>query len=267
VTFENVESVVVDEYSYNIPYIALVGENNSLEQIAAARLESVDGQAKQLSLYIEEDEMTEITEEGKYALVIPRKYLVFNDDPQLLVSTNEFVFYYEVVMSIESPSNLKADSINTSSVTLSWEEVENALSYNVYKGDELLANVTTTSYTVENLDADTEYTFVVSSLRNGREMKSEAINVKTLPESTESIAEFEASFNVYPNPVNDKLYIETEVEVEKVVVYDAYGRHQVTETPSRQDNLVIDLTNLNSGVYFVKVITDEGEVVKRIVKN
>ena len=267
VTFENVESVVVDEYSYNIPYIALVGENNSLEQIAAARLESVDGQAKQLSLYIEEDEMTEITEEGKYALVIPRKYLVFNDDPQLLVSTNEFVFHYEVVMSIESPSNLKADSINTSSVTLTWEEVENALSYNVYKGDELLANVTTTSYTVENLDADSEYTFLVSSLRNGREVKSEAIVVKTLPESTESIVEFEASFNVYPNPVNDKLYIETEVEVEKVVVYDVYGRHQVTETPSLQGSLVIDLTNLNSGVYFVKVITDEGEVVKRIVKN
>ena len=134
--------------------------------------------------------------------------------------------------------------------------------------------MTTTSYTIENLDADTEYTFVVSSLRNGREMKSEAIVVKTSeaePEEPENpgegVEEIEASFNVYPNPVIDKLYIETEVEVEKVVVYDAYGRHQVTETPSLQSNLVIDLTNLNCGVYFVKVITDEGEVVKRIVKN
>ena len=127
--------------------------------------------------------------------------------------------------------------------------------------------MTITSYTVEDLDADTEYTFVVSSLRNGREVKSEAISVKTLPESTESIADFEASFKVYPNPVNDKLYIETEVEVEELVVYDVYGRHQVTETPGLQGSSVIDLTNLNSGVYFVKLVTNEGEVVKRIVKN
>ena len=67
-----------------------------------------------------------------------------------------------------------------------------------------------------------------------------------------------ASFNVYPNPVNDKLYIEAETEIEEVVVYDVYGRHQVTETPSHQGNLSVDVTDLNSGVYFVKVVTEKG---------
>ena len=85
--------------------------------------------------------------------------------------------------------------------------------------------------------------------------------------STESISEMSSSMNIYPNPVNDKLYIETEVEVEKLVVYDIYGRHQVAETPSRQGDLTIDLSNLTSGVYFVKIVTDNGNVVKRIVKN
>ncbi len=264
VTFENVESVVFDEYSYIMPYIAAVGENNLLEQIVGARISDVEGQPTQLSLYIEEDIMTEITEEGKYALVIPRKCLVFNDDPQLLIAANEFVFHYEIVLPIESPSNLKADSIGTSSITLSWDEVENALSYNVYKGEELLANVTTTNYTVEDLDADTEYSFVVSSLRNGREMKSEAISVKTLPESTVSIAEFETLFNIYPNPVSDKLYIETEEEIEEVVVYDVYGRRQQTTDNGQKS---IDVSELNNGVYFVKVVTENGEVVKRIIKN
>ncbi|MBR0324208.1 MAG: hypothetical protein IIX06_06925, partial [Bacteroidales bacterium] len=34
------------------------------------------------------------------------------------------------------------------------------------------------------------------------------------------------SLLVYPNPVNDRLYIEAEVEIEEIVVYDVYGRQQ-----------------------------------------
>ena len=84
----------------------------------------------------------------------------------------------------------------------------------------------------------------------------------------EDITETEqaSSLNLYPNPVQDKLYIEAEAEIEEIVVYDVYGRRQVTETPSHQGNLSIDVSNLNSGVYFVKIKTEEGNIVKRFVK-
>ncbi len=82
---------------------------------------------------------------------------------------------------------------------------------------------------------------------------------------TESIEELISSINIYPNPVYDKLVIETEIEIEKVVVYDIYGRSQQT-TINRQQTLTIDISNLNSGVYFVKIITNKHEVVKRIIK-
>jgi hypothetical protein len=75
-----------------------------------------------------------------------------------------------------------------------------------------------------------------------------------------------SNVKIYPNPASDKLYIATETEVEEVVVYDIFGRHQVTKSPSHQGDLVVDLTNLNSGIYFVKVVTENGNVVKRIVK-
>ena len=44
--------------------------------------------------------------------------------------------------------------------------------------------------------------------------------------STMGIDEASSGFNIYPNPVHDKLYIETEAEVKEVVVYDVYGRVQ-----------------------------------------
>ena len=95
----------------------------------------------------------------------------------------------------------------------------------------------------------------------------EGIEEEPEPNPGEGIEEVTSSVNMYPNPVSDKFYIETEVEIEEVVVYDVFGRHQVTETPSRQGGLVVDVTNLNSGVYFVKIVTSEGEIVKRFIKN
>ncbi|MBR5147138.1 MAG: leucine-rich repeat domain-containing protein [Bacteroidales bacterium] len=82
----------------------------------------------------------------------------------------------------------------------------------------------------------------------------------------ESIEEETASFGIYPNPVSDRLFIETEMNVEEVVVYDVYGRHQVTETPSHQGNMTVDVKNLSNGIYFVRVKTENGEMVKRFVK-
>ena len=77
---------------------------------------------------------------------------------------------------------------------------------------------------------------------------------------------FTNNVSIYPNPVKDRLYIETESEIEEVIVYDIFGRHQVTETPSHQEMISIDISNLNSGVYFVKINTTNGNIVKRFVK-
>ena len=81
---------------------------------------------------------------------------------------------------------------------------------------------------------------------------------------TEIIAD---NISIYPNPVNDRLYIEAETEVEDVIVYDIYGRHQVAKTPSHQGNLVVDLSDLKAGIYFVKINTEKGNIVKRIIKD
>ena len=77
-----------------------------------------------------------------------------------------------------------------------------------------------------------------------------------------------ANVNVYPNPVNDRLYIETSTQIQSIEIYDIYGRIQnLRNSETQKLRNSIDVSDLNSGIYFVKIKTEEGNIVKRIVKN
>ena len=77
-----------------------------------------------------------------------------------------------------------------------------------------------------------------------------------------------ADFKVYPNPVQDRLYIETLTQIQSIEVYDIYGRVQnLRNSETQKLRNSIDVSDLNSGIYFVKVKTEEGNIVKRIVKD
>ena len=90
--------------------------------------------------------------------------------------------------------------------------------------------------------------------------------VKVEDEGIDGVEEL-TSFRIYPNPVNDRLYIKAEVEIEEVVVYDVYGRQQVNKTTRQQDNeMTVDVSELNSGIYFVSIKTVDEVVTKRFIK-
>ena len=116
-----------------------------------------------------------------------------------------------------------------------------------------------------DLNAETEF-FAIAQGKNAKGEWGEITKVE-FKTTTESVAELDANFNVYPNPVNDKLYIETDAEIEEDVIYDIYGRVQnLRNSETQKLRNSIDVTNLNSGVYFVKVVTEKGEAVQRFVK-
>ena len=163
------------------------------------------------------------------------------------------------------PQNLTVMALVYNELRLSWDEVEGATKYYVYQFDELLGAISSTSVDIYDLASDTRYCFSVSAVVDGVESaKCAEVCETTLKE--ESIAELTSSINVYPNPVNDVLFIETEVEINEVVVYTITGVIVGQQTTVNGQQTFIDVTNLNSGVYFVKVVTENGEVVKRFVK-
>ena len=108
-----------------------------------------------------------------------------------------------------------------------------------------------------------EYLDAYKSAEGWKNYDIRAIGAEDEPEDNESINEEFVALGIYPNPVNDQLFIETESEINDIVVYDVYGRQQLAVSGQQS---VISVDNLNSGVYFVKIVTNDGEVVKRFVK-
>lgn len=71
--------------------------------------------------------------------------------------------------------------------------------------------------------------------------------------------------DIYPNPVNDKLFIEAEMNIEEICVFDALGRCQDVEMLSGRF-VTLNLSDFNDGVYFVRIKSDGEIITKRFVK-
>ena len=77
---------------------------------------------------------------------------------------SDFTFDLMIVNEDElplAPENVVATTIDEFSIELSWSKAQNATSYNVYRNDELIANVKDTTYVDENLAHNTDYCYVV----------------------------------------------------------------------------------------------------------
>jgi hypothetical protein len=80
---------------------------------------------------------------------------------------------------------------------------------------------------------------------------------------------FEANgFSVYPNPVNDNFTIENgnNISISGLTISDINGRTVKTINVNAIENQ-INIADLNSGVYFLNIISDKGTATKKIIKN
>ena len=69
---------------------------------------------------------------------------------------------------------------------------------------------------------------------------------------------------IHPNPVMSELYIKTNsIQLEQVVVYDVLGK-VIINTKLNLDK--IDVSTLVLGMYILKIKTNQGTVVRRVIK-
>ena len=88
------------------------------------------------------------------------------------------------------------------------------------------------------------------------------------------------NITLIPNPTTGELIVgiagQARNDIRSIEVFDVYGRkvsshhltphtsHLLPQTSSSHQK--IDISHINSGVYFVKIITNVGETVKKVIK-
>jgi len=84
---------------------------------------------------------------------------------------------------------------------------------------------------------------------------------------TLSTLEFsEDDISIYPNPFNDKLFITSKVDFDKVLIYDINGKQVYKKNLKSQTENDLNLNQLNTGLYFLKLINKDASYIKRILK-
>lgn len=78
--------------------------------------------------------------------------------------------------------------------------------------------------------------------------------------------DFEMNFTLYPNPAKEVLNIKakTEMDVKSISIYNTIG--QIIMTTIHAENGEINVSNLQSGSYFIKVFTDKGSSTAKFIK-
>jgi uncharacterized repeat protein (TIGR01451 family) len=77
--------------------------------------------------------------------------------------------------------------------------------------------------------------------------------------------EIDNSVKVYPNPAKDVVSITADSTITSIQLYDIQGRLLQSGTVNDMDT-TLDLSSRGSGMYFVKVVTEKGMKVEKIVK-
>ena len=75
--------------------------------------------------------------------------------------------------------------------------------------------------------------------------------------------------NVYPNPVVDMVSISSiddDTKINAITVLDTNGRVVKTGNLNELNNAKIDLSDLTSGIYLMKIETDRGVSIEKIIK-
>lgn len=70
---------------------------------------------------------------------------------------------------------------------------------------------------------------------------------------------------IYPNPTNGQVYIGCE-DMECIHVYSLSGVEEMTKTVKEETTTCIDLSGCSNGLYYLRIITSKGCVVRKVIK-
>jgi hypothetical protein len=80
------------------------------------------------------------------------------------------------------------------------------------------------------------------------------------------ILKIDGSVSVSPNPTKDILNVKVNSSIKSIEIYDAQGRIVVSKL-LKEKSSSIDISNFSTGIYFLKIKTEFGGKIEKIIKD
>jgi len=74
---------------------------------------------------------------------------------------------------------------------------------------------------------------------------------------------FNSKLKIYPNPVNDRVFISGDLDKANIEIYNAIGQLVLKENQNSSVNVV----HLKKGLYFIKIIGENKKTTLKFIKN
>ncbi|NLE62384.1 MAG: T9SS type A sorting domain-containing protein, partial [Bacteroidales bacterium] len=69
---------------------------------------------------------------------------------------------------------------------------------------------------------------------------------------------------IHPNPANDRIEIEiinSSSGIHEIIIYDVYGKIVLQKNINAKDFLLLDITELSKGFYFITYELDDKQII------
>jgi hypothetical protein len=168
----------------------------------------------------------------------------FSFDIQAIdVDTNDSISLFQDITQVLPNASFSIINGNPAKISVNWSASQNTNDIKIFR----LTAVD--DYCFMPVLSSKEYVIVIG---NG---------VNSIHEPDES------AISIYPNPTNGVIYLKYEItKVFLVEILDLSGKI-IHQKPISSETNYVDLSTLKPGLYILKMFTDQGSVVKKIIKH
>jgi hypothetical protein len=214
---------------------------------------------------------TTYTDKGTFAEGIIYTYCVLPVYHTCLVSPACAKAYIEPCIPFDVTNIVATGNQNTKTVHITWDYAGANATFDILKDGKLLTNTDKKNYT-DNIEYDITYKYCVKPVAEcaGGAAACNTVLIDTPTGITEPIT----GISIYPNPTKGELSVvsseyrvqSTEYRVLSIAIFDLMGRNVSRLTSHISHPISIDISHLLSGVYFVRIKTENDVVIRKVVK-
>ncbi|MDD4847355.1 MAG: agmatine deiminase family protein [Bacteroidales bacterium] len=149
---------------------------------------------------------------------------------------------------------------NNSQVQLIWNKVDEAVSYTIYKNDvELMDQITDTTYQEAYQNQENCYTVMTVCDLGNSEMSNEYCSP-----IISFIDEWDNDFKIYPNPVCDQLTIESQENIDRLIISNMTGQivYSAIDLPK---TATISIAHLPKGIYLIRINNMHQSITRKVI--